>query len=157
MLGRPRCSKLEDKNRTEESEFDEVSFARDNSEAEVFSPITAEINAINFEGEEEPECQVDPGSQYTTTLPSTTRGDKKSVEDVQLTELHTTQADELRDLLRPYSQMRQGQIGKIQQTVHHIDLVPNSRPQRQYPYRAGPEKCKIAQEHIRELPEADVI
>ena len=41
--------------------------------------------------------------------------------------------------------------------MHHIDLVPEARPQRQQPYRAGPEKRKIIEEHIKELLEADVI
>lgn len=85
---------------------------------------------ITFEGEEDSGSEIDPGPHYSTTLPSKTRGDKKSVEDIPLEALDPSEAEEIRDLLRPYSEMWQGHIGRIKETKHHIDLVPNARPQR---------------------------
>ena len=104
-VGKTRGANLDDGKRTDEPEFDEVSFFVGNSETGDFCPITYEMNGIKFEGEEEAESQVDPEPRYTTTLPSTTRGDKKSVDDIPLTELDPTQETDVRNLLRLYSKM----------------------------------------------------
>ena len=124
-------------------EFDEVNFVTGKPEPSDLCPITEFVNMVTFEGDEVEGFAADPGPSFMTTLPSTTQTDKKSVEDIRLDELDTEQSAEVRELLRPFSAMWQGQIGQIKATTHHIDLVPNARPQRQQPYRAGPEKRKI--------------
>ena len=43
---------------------------------------------ITFEGEEEEQSETDRGPQYATTLPSATKGDKKSIDDIPLPELN---------------------------------------------------------------------
>ena len=53
--------------------------------------------------------------------------------------------------------MWQGQMGQIKETVHRIDFIPSARRKRQQPYRAGPDKRKIIEEHIKGLLEANVI
>ena len=53
------------------------------------------------------------GSRYAMTLPSTTKNDRKSVEDIPLKELDQRAQDEVRDMLCPFSSMWQGQIGQI--------------------------------------------
>ena len=79
------------------------------------------------------------------------------MEDIPLSELNEVQEQEVRDLLGPFSAMWPEDIGQIKEIEHHIDLVPDAWPQRQQPYRAGPKKRKIIEEHVKELLEAEVM
>lgn len=67
------------------------------------------------------------------------------------------QQDQVREMLRPFSPMWQGQLGAVSAAEHRIDLVPGTRPQFAQPYRAGPESRKIIEGHINEMQEKDVL
>ena len=108
-----------------EQEFNGVQYFTGKPVLSGLCPITDDIQVITYEGEETVEQDMDPGPGYATTLPSTMRGDKKTVEDTEMDKLNGEEAFEVRELLRPFYAMWQGQIGQIKDTSHHIDLIPN--------------------------------
>ena len=59
-------------------------------ETSGFCTLTSDIDMIMVKGAGTAEKGADPGNTYTTTIPSTKQGKKKSVDDIPLQELDST-------------------------------------------------------------------
>ena len=60
------------------------------------------------------------------------------VEELNLSHVPDRLRERFRRMLKRYSRMWDGTLGGINTTVHRIELIPETRPIAQAPYRAGP-------------------
>ncbi|CAN8076686.1 unnamed protein product [Agarophyton chilense] len=92
----------------------------------------------------EPVSSLVPGVQPVTsgTQPVSTRGDRpdpvQELEDLDLSHVPESYRHRLQELLRDFTTMWYGSLGDNATTEHRIDLLPDTRPISQHPYRAGP-------------------
>ena len=79
------------------------------------------------------------------------------VEELDLSHVPEWLRERFRRMLKKYSKMWDGTLGEINTTVHRIELVPETRPIAQAPYRAGPKAREIEAAEVQKMLEAGVI
>ena len=80
-----------------------------------------------------------------------------TVEHVDLSHLNNAEREEVRGLLRPFADMWNGKLGKINVTQHRIELKPGATPVHAQPYRAGPKARSIDEEYVKKMLDAGVV
>ena len=81
----------------------------------------------------------------------------KPIDGLDLRHIYSPYRAKVEQLLRKYAPMWDGSLGEISTTEHHIDLLSNTRPVRQQPYRAGPRAREIEQAEVEKMLRAGVI
>ena len=61
-----------------------------------------------------------------------------TLDNVDLSNLTEDQRQKVIEMLKPYEKMWSGHLGTVKTAEHRIDLLPDSKPFRSQPYRAGP-------------------
>ena len=79
------------------------------------------------------------------------------VDELDLSHVPNRLREQFRRILKKYSRMWDGTLGEINTTVHRIELVPDTRPIAQAPYRAGPNARKKEDAEIQKMLAAGVI
>ena len=65
--------------------------------------------------------------------------------------------DSIRKMLRKHEEMWTGELGTIHVTEHNIDLIPDARPFKSAPYRAGPKTRELVKSEVDKQLAAGVI
>eukprot|EP00171_Calliarthron_tuberculosum_P003874 IDg3874t1 len=132
----------------------------------VPAPLNQKVMAISFEGDEsnqiprEPEPSDSRPSGPLDLSESTSVGaikSPRSVDDIDLSELTLAHQKSVREMLRPFSSMWNGQLGEVKVTEHRIELLPGARSVFSQPYRAGIESRKVIQQNVDDLLSQDII
>lgn len=93
-------------------------------------------------------CDAEPAyakGQETESCPGPEKPDSErrieppqpDVNDLDLSNVPELFGDKFRPMLKKYSRMWDGTLSEIKTTVHRVDLVPDTMPIAQAPYRGG--------------------
>ena len=80
-----------------------------------------------------------------------------TADDIPLTGVPPELETRVRDMLRKHEKMWSGELGNITTTEHPIDLVPNARPFKSPPFRAGPKMRELIDFEVNKQLKAGVI
>ena len=75
----------------------------------------------------------------------------ETVDDLDLSHVEPRLRTRVREMLRKYSSMWNGNLGEIRVMDHHIELPPDTRPIAQQPYRAGPKAREFEETEVQRM------
>ena len=129
--------------------------------------IPTEVTLAEVLGIEEPEGDKEPTGVSSNTVAAdgtrTQQGELEpetainQVQELDLSHLAPEYRERVRGMLKEFAPMWAGDLGQINTTEHHIDLVPGSRPVAQQPYRAGPKARELEQREVDKMLREGVI
>ena len=109
----------------------------------------AEVLGVAESLSEATRSENDEVATETKTVPS--------VDGLDLSHVPTHHHGRLRKILRNYTTMWDGSLGRIHAGKHHIHLLPNSRPVASAPYRAGLKAREAEEAEVQRMLEKGVI
>ena len=80
-----------------------------------------------------------------------------TAKDIPLDDVNQEYHEEIREMLKEHERMWLGELGEINVTEHSIDLIPNARPFKSPPFRAGPKTRELEQFEVTKQLKAGVI
>jgi hypothetical protein len=97
--------------------------------------------------------QIEKTQQEATSINDTTENEL----DLSETNLTQEQKDQLKNLIKSYSDIFRKQSGRTKMLRHQIKLIPGSKPYNSPPYRYAPAKRQIIEQNLKEMKEQGII